>query len=180
MMGRHGRNLRQRVADAKAREHARTVALAKMRRAEQALLSDMRSKLQDAEAFNREVARIVGRASILAGAPTHQMFEEMPREDVRERGIRVPLPPPRRGLEYFWGDAKVFPLEEVRVEVLRMLDFEVVQDQMSAAMHLRVTLADSEVRYAISRTALRTLDREELARRLVHELLVGLMPKIGR
>jgi hypothetical protein len=83
------------------------------------------------------------------------------------------LPPEIRHVDAF-GSTVMLTVEQVRYEVIRLLDIQAVRDQLRGQMHFRVQLAGGVVGYAISEMALTRMPREELERRLVPEMAAAI------
>lgn len=170
MSKRFGRNQRHRAREALATEQANSkqrigelVSVLEMARTD---LIEKGHRLREADDFARDVARAVGRSCVYAGVALPQSFS-MDRYEAAKYGMRVVSPQEFRGIEEFSNTMNV---EQVRFEVVRLLDIQAVRDKLRSQMHFRVQLADNVVGYAISESALSFMTHKELERILVMEI----------
>ncbi len=173
MSKRFGRNQRRRAREALAQAHAelqeRELASREtLRGAEMALVAyiEARDKLKEAEDFMREVASIVGRESIIAGEPTPLMVG-MTKDEAASYGIGYS---PRAEVPTFDITATDMSIEQMRYEILTVLDVKAVRDVMRACVNLRVTFSDKTIGYTLSQMAIARMTKSELHARLAPEI----------
>jgi hypothetical protein len=179
MSKRFGRNQRRRAREALAAAQQEIDSrdrqiggLREVRQMDRALLDQQARELREARDFARDVARAVGRSCVYAGVALPQSFHA-DRYEAATYGMRVALPPEIRHVDAF-GSTVMLTVEQVRYEVIRLLDIQAVRDQLRGQMHFRVQLAGGVVGYAISEMALTRMPREELERRLVPEMAAAI------
>lgn len=176
MSQRFGRNQRRRAREAIQAAQEEVHALRYALDVNNALIQEQGRKLREAEAFAREVARMVGREAVIAGVPT-QFDAGMPRDEALKYGIRTT--PPRQ-FDNWIDAADVMSVQAVRYEILRLLDVRTIRDIMSQQMHVRVQLADLTTGYSMSEMALSRMTAREIAQRIAPEIAQHLAEQLKK
>lgn len=169
MSRRFGRNQRRRAREELAVQVARVAQLTESMGMDRELLKKQAAHLREAVDYAGEVAEMVGREAVIAGAPTKLNGEVFD-------GMRfAPLAPPQ-----FASFAVDMPVQYIRSETLRLLKMETVADRMRGQVHFRVTLADKVAGYTISESALQRMSEGEIERRVTPEIARFLVRAIKR
>lgn len=175
MSRRYGRNQRRRARECIAELEAE-LAQAKVRNV--ALLAEkyiLLNRIEKAEDFQREVAQIVGREAIIAGAPVVLDYRYNRKTD--QDCIEII---PRQLFSFASRSADYAEIEAVRRETLHLLDVTAVADVMRHQMQAYVKLADGAIAYGISATALRRMTDAELRRHIVEPMAYQLALELKR
>ncbi len=130
------------------------------------LLEHQSRTIADLREWLQMIADEVGHQAVLAGEPTIL-------EGQGYDGMRVV---PHKDLPCL-GDTPLFT-QSFAVEVLRLLDVEVIRSNLNRQMHVLVALADKQVAYAITESAIFGLSRSALVRllapRIAEQLIAAL------
>lgn len=175
MSRRYGRNQRRRAREALAEAGKRNELLEAAIKLDRGMLRRLREKLERAEAFQREVAEIVGRQAVIAGEPTSMNLGRVTFQQAD--GWRVTPP---RHFSLVELAHQPMELEPLRAEVLRLLDIELIADKMRGQMQAWVTIAGAEVCYGMTEAAFRGMTDHELMRRLVEPVARQLALELKR
>lgn len=175
MSRRFGRNQRRRAREAIAAAEGRIENLSAALECDRALLASQRRKLGEAEAFQREVAEIVGREAIIAGKPVCLDYEFARYGDSIEFVPKQSFP-----AISLLNSVEHAHVERVRSETLHLLDVDVVADELRYQIHARVRLAGSQAGYAISASALRRMPEKKLVPKIAEEIAVLLVRDLKR
>lgn len=164
MSKRFGRNQRRRAREALAASETEIALLKRGMELDRHLMRSIRQDLEEARAFQRDVAAIVGRQAVIAGEPVNLDLGRMTFDQAD--GWRViPILPARWTVPSFTDAPPT--MEAIRHEILRLLDIELVADRMRGQMQAWVRIAGAEVCYGMTESAFRAMTEPELMRQLV-------------
>lgn len=170
MSKRFGRNQRRRAREAlqQAQDHASTRIgeLSSVLETARTELINRAAKLKEAEDFTREVAAIVGRESIIAGHET-PLNVGMSKDEAVRYGVRFS---PRQEFPSISLTQASMSIEQVRYEILSVLDVKAVREMMRQCVTLRVQFNDRVMAYSLSQSAIARMTPDELNRRLIPEI----------
>lgn len=167
MSRRFGRNQRRRAREALAAAQTRVDDLERAHAMDRGLLEHQSRTIADLREWLQMIADEVGHQAVLAGEPTILL------EGQGYDGMRVV---PHKDLLCL-GGTSLFT-QSFAVEVLRLLDVEVIRSNLNRQMHVLVALADKQVAYAITESAIFGLSRAALVRllapRIAEQLVAAL------
>lgn len=179
MSRRFGRNqkrhMREQIAQAEQRTASMTQAAAQCQVAlanQSALLRETSDQLRAHKEFFAEFTSMVGKYAIMAGIEPRFM-KNIPTAPQWRMPAHQPSP-----IFSAPSNASMMSKTKIHAEVMELMDVDVVRNQFTDKLHVRGTLADGRVGYAISRAALYSMTVDELVRQIAPELARALAQSI--
>lgn len=121
-----------------------------------------------------EVAGRIGRYAIAGGVPT----SFRPDWQAPNESFSLPVHQPFPSLFEYLSTAGDHAATAVHAEVMRVLDINVVRDQMARDLHCRIECDGIRLGYGVSAHAIENMSRDELVRRMTPEIALMLANKL--
>lgn len=166
MSRRFGRNQKRRMRAEVANAKAETAMIAGVARDNAAARDRALDHATDLEGMLYDAARVVGNTALVAGEPTK--FEA---DWLRAGKGRFRMQPPQfMPAVPSFGDLRGETAVMIHDEVMRLLEVEPIRESLSRMMHVRVTLDEIPLGYAVSDSALHGVPEDILAEKMAREL----------